>query len=62
MTFMSHDVTFEGGLWKDFPPLPWVVLFVIRNTVYWIHSDWWKFSPVDRYGQPKPQYARPEGS
>ncbi|ROT39593.1 hemerythrin HHE cation binding domain-containing protein [Sodiomyces alkalinus F11] len=62
LAFMSHDVTFEGGLWKNFPPVPWIILVIIRNTVYWVHSDWWKFAPVDRYGQPQPQYARPEQS
>lgn len=60
LVFLSHDVTFEDGLWASWPPVPWAMLVIVRNVVYWIHSDWWKFAPVDKYGKPQPQYATPK--
>jgi len=55
---LAHlDVNFEDGIWKDFPPAPWIIKFVVRNITWWVHSDWWKFAASDRNGKLKPLYA-----
>ncbi|CAJ0555343.1 Ff.00g054080.m01.CDS01 [Fusarium sp. VM40] len=51
--FFNHDKQYEDGLWQDWPPAPAPVVFTIRWVTYWIHSDWWRFAPCDRYGQSK---------
>ncbi|KAJ9137900.1 Hemerythrin HHE cation binding domain-containing protein [Pleurostoma richardsiae] len=58
--FSNHDVTYEGGLWEHWPPAPELLVFLVRNAAYHVHSDWWKFSSCDRYGCPRPLYAIPE--
>jgi len=62
LVFLSHDVTFEDGLWQNWPPVPYVMLLAIRHVIYRFHSDWWRFAPVDAYGKPQPQYAAPTTS
>lgn len=59
---MTHDTTYEGGRWASFPPAPWFILALVRNAMYYLHSDWWKFAPLDQQGHPKPLYALPEKS
>ncbi|KAB8213543.1 hypothetical protein BDV33DRAFT_210103 [Aspergillus novoparasiticus] len=45
------DKTYEGGC--DFPPLPWVLPYVIK---YWFAAGngAWRFNSCDWWGQPKP--------
>ncbi|ETS84598.1 hypothetical protein PFICI_02623 [Pestalotiopsis fici W106-1] len=59
--FLSHDKTWENGIWADFPPAPpGVKTLVMRGLYYW-HSAWWKFSPCDQNFMPKAEpYAKPE--
>ncbi|PKS08181.1 hypothetical protein jhhlp_005457 [Lomentospora prolificans] len=56
------DVNFEDGLWKNFPPgiAPKVAFFICRHFTFWIHADWWKFGPCDKFGNLQPLYAVPE--
>lgn len=59
---VSHDATYENHLWAKWPPLPAPLLFIVRQFIYCIHSDWWKFAPSDKYSRPKPQYVMPSTS
>ncbi len=49
----SHDKTFEGGVHKNWPPVPWVVLLVMKLFYFGKHADRWKFLPCDFNGKPK---------
>ncbi|KAI5461582.1 hemerythrin HHE cation binding domain-containing protein [Mariannaea sp. PMI_226] len=51
--FFNHDKQYEEGLWQSWPPAPAPVVFIVRWITYWIHSDWWRFAPCDRYGRLK---------
>ncbi|KAI1412111.1 hemerythrin HHE cation binding domain-containing protein [Hypoxylon sp. FL1857] len=50
----THDVEFEGGIHKDFPPIPSAVTWGLRNVAWWAHTDWWQFAPCDRQGKMRP--------
>lgn len=50
--FSCNDVTFEGGK-HDFPPVPWIVNFVVKWWFGRKHQGAWRFSPSDMYGRPK---------
>jgi hypothetical protein len=52
-----HDFGYENGIHRNFPPAPGIILWVLRNLAWWLHSDWWKFAPCDRQGELKPLYA-----
>ncbi|KAL4727114.1 hypothetical protein ACLX1H_006015 [Fusarium chlamydosporum] len=30
LAMILHDKTYEGGIWGDFPPLPWIAMVAIR--------------------------------
>jgi hemerythrin-like domain-containing protein len=49
----THDVTFEGGLHQDFPPMPKVVFWFIRNVLAQWNGQFWKFAPCHLSGIPK---------
>ncbi|KAL2202440.1 hypothetical protein CC79DRAFT_1389702 [Sarocladium strictum] len=58
--FNALDRTYEDGLWKDFPPMPWALKWTVQNVFMRWNSAWWKFAPCDPEGYPKPYpYARP---
>ncbi len=48
---MNHDATYQKV--KSWPPVPWVILYVIKLLYFGKHSDWWQFAPCDRNSQPK---------
>ncbi|KAI1360613.1 hemerythrin HHE cation binding domain-containing protein [Xylaria arbuscula] len=50
----THDVEFEGGIHDDFPPIPSVITWGLRNVAWWAHNDWWSFAPCDRAGKMRP--------
>lgn len=50
---MLHDKTFEGGVWSSFPPVPWLVLLVMRYLFMNTRRDWWRFAPCDYSSQPQ---------
>jgi hypothetical protein len=60
VAFGNLDSGFEDGLWKNFPPAPWIVFFLSRHVFYWFYADQWKFAPCDRAGQMRPLYAVPQ--
>lgn len=53
MVFILHDKTFDGGVWKDFPPVPWIVSLLLRFFFMNTHKDWWRFAGCDFNSQPK---------
>ncbi|ORY61426.1 hemerythrin HHE cation binding domain-containing protein [Pseudomassariella vexata] len=53
----THDLAYEGGLHTNFPPIPKVLLWALRNLGWYVHSDWWRFAPCDRQGKMRPLYA-----
>ncbi|KAL2204719.1 hypothetical protein CC79DRAFT_1358857 [Sarocladium strictum] len=53
LVFNSHDKGFGGGVWMDFPPMPWIAALAIRWIFCRTHQDWWRFAPCDAYCQPK---------
>ncbi|KAI1370085.1 hemerythrin HHE cation binding domain-containing protein [Hypoxylon crocopeplum] len=50
----THDVEYEGGIHKNFPPIPAPVVWGLRNVAWWAHRDWWAFAPCDRAGKMRP--------
>lgn len=50
----THDVEYEGGTHTNFPPIPWVITWGLRNVAWWAHNDWWAFAPCDRWGRMRP--------
>jgi hypothetical protein len=51
--FLNHDVTYEGGLHADFPPLPAPVRWVLREGFPRWKAEWWKFSTCGYDGRPR---------
>ncbi|KAI3337280.1 hemerythrin HHE cation binding domain-containing protein [Xylariaceae sp. AK1471] len=47
----THDVEYEGGIHVEFPPIPSVITWGLRNVAWWAHHDWWYFAPCDRSGK-----------
>jgi hypothetical protein len=60
--FTNFDRTFEDGMWKDWPPMPALIRFlVVRIGSAW-HPGWWRFSSCDINGYPKDLYALGEST
>lgn len=48
-----HDKTFKGGIWPDFPPIPWLVAVVMRFLFLRKYESWWRFAGCDLSSVPK---------
>ncbi|RAO67079.1 uncharacterized protein BHQ10_003091 [Talaromyces amestolkiae] len=55
--FLNIDVTHEDSLYKNWPPLPGPVWWIITHVMAIPHRGYWKFASCDGYGRPKPLYA-----
>lgn len=55
--FVAHDMTYENGMHKDFPQVPWLMKILVRYVASYWNGSWWKFAPCDRSGIPKKLYA-----
>ncbi|KAL1964137.1 hypothetical protein VTN77DRAFT_7225 [Rasamsonia byssochlamydoides] len=55
--FLNHDVTYEDGLWKDWPPAPAAVKWAIRHIFSWWNAGYWKFASCDTSGVPQPLHV-----
>ncbi|KAG6877391.1 hypothetical protein C0993_007876 [Termitomyces sp. T159_Od127] len=42
----------------EFPPLPRLVVWVVRYGLWYLHSDAWEFGPCDAYGKLKPGFVQ----
>lgn len=51
--FHGASSTTMEGLWANWPDAPGIIRFTVRNLTKWIHSDWWRFAPMDKNGIPK---------
>jgi hypothetical protein len=60
--FLTHDATYEGGLHKNFPPVPFLLKFFVTYVCTLWNWSWWKFAPCDKSGNPKPLHAVPSSS
>lgn len=47
LIFRLHDSSSGDGASADFPPLPWLLLFIVRWMLIGKHADWWRFAPCD---------------
>jgi Hemerythrin HHE cation binding domain len=52
--FFNHDVTFEDGEGKKFPPMPAPVQWGTRYVASRWNEAWWKFAACDKSGKPQP--------
>lgn len=50
---LNHDVTYEGGLHKSFPPVPKPVRWVLIHICTLWRRAWWKYASCDTNGMPK---------
>jgi hypothetical protein len=48
-----HDGGYENGIWKHFPPIPFVLLWLLRFFFMHKYQDWWRFAGSDLYSRPK---------
>jgi hypothetical protein len=51
--WLNHDVTFEGGIHRGFPPVPAAVRWVLREVCGRWNAEWWKFSTCGFDGRPR---------
>lgn len=59
---LNLDREYEDGLWKDWPPVPRPIKWLLLNIGGWVHSGWWKFASCDAEGRPRQLYARAAGT
>ncbi|KAF2465510.1 uncharacterized protein BDR25DRAFT_239492 [Lindgomyces ingoldianus] len=55
--FLNFDRTYEDGYWKEWPPMPKVIRFLMVRVSAWWHQGWWRFASCDIDGYPKQLYA-----
>jgi hemerythrin-like domain-containing protein len=56
----NMDVTYEGGLHKDFPDAPYIIKLLIEYVYSIPNRSLWKFGSCDRSGNPKVLPFAPE--
>ena len=56
----NFDSEYEGGLWKDWPPIPGPIRWMVMNVAKLLHPGWWKFASCDGTRRRKELYALPE--
>ncbi|KAH7391846.1 hypothetical protein BKA66DRAFT_510421 [Pyrenochaeta sp. MPI-SDFR-AT-0127] len=55
--FLNHDRTYENGHWKDWPPIPKAVRFVLIKGTSWWRKGWWRFATCNWDGLPRELFA-----
>lgn len=55
--FLNFDRTFEEGYWKDWPPMPKPIKYLLVRGCAWWYQGWWRFASCDIDGYPKELYA-----
>jgi len=56
----NFDAEFEEGMWRDWPPIPWPIRWLILNIAKFKHPGWWKFASCNAERQRIPLYAFPD--
>ncbi|TAQ88517.1 hypothetical protein B7494_g3157 [Chlorociboria aeruginascens] len=51
--FRNLDLTFEDGLWANWPPMPKFVWWFMNKTFVRVNQNWWKYASCDDQGQPQ---------
>lgn len=54
---LNLDATAEGGLWKNWPPMPAPIRWGLVNLAGSWYGAWWKFASCDGQGRPRELYA-----
>ena len=54
---LNLDVTYEEGMWANWPPMPAPVRWGLVNVAGAYHWAWWKFASCDAGGKPRELYA-----
>ena len=55
--FLSIDYEFEGGLWRNWPPIPVPVRAVMVRLLSWRHQGWWRFASCGYDGKMRKLYV-----
>ncbi|KAK0100821.1 hypothetical protein ONS95_007269 [Cadophora gregata] len=53
----NFDGEFEEGLWRDWPPIPGLVRWVVMGVARLLHPGWWKFASCDGGRRRRELYA-----
>lgn len=56
----NYDRGYEGGIWADWPPIPWPVRWAVINIAMVLHPSWWKFASCDSQRERRALYAVPD--
>jgi hypothetical protein len=56
----NFDRDYEDGLWRDWPPIPGPVRWVLIRVAKILHPGWWKFASCDAVGRRKAFHAIPD--
>lgn len=56
----NYDSEYEDGLWKDWPPIPGPVRWILISVAKVMHPGWWKFASCDAVRRRKELYAVPD--
>lgn len=51
MLLFNLDLEFENGKWKDFPPVPAPMRWVMVNVIGWWRAGWWRFGSCGADGR-----------
>lgn len=47
LIFRLHYSSYGDGAWAPFPPLLWLLQFIVRWMFIGEYVDWWRFAPCD---------------
>lgn len=53
LVIIFHDKTYMDGIWAQFPPIPWLVGFLMRLLWLKKYEAWWRFAGCDLSSMPK---------
>ncbi|RDW64986.1 hypothetical protein BP6252_10637 [Coleophoma cylindrospora] len=56
----NFDREYEDGLWRNWPPIPGPVRWVLMNVAKVLHPGWWKFAGCDGTTLKSALYAAPD--
>jgi hypothetical protein len=55
--FLNVDLDYEDGMWRNWPPIPGPVRFVLFRVLAWKNKGWWRFASCGYDGKMKKLYA-----
>lgn len=54
---LNNDVTFEGGMWSKWPPIPGLARWALVKANVVRNRGWWRFASCGTDGKPQAQFA-----